>query len=98
MIPINFDNSCAPTKYLPVQQGTKVEMFLNLKTAKVLGINVLSAQKRTSQLRSPMSAFGGKADIAQTVLGSAKKPEDAVPADAKAQRMLLAGAFLDCGR
>ena len=25
---------------LPVQQGTKVEMFLNLKTAKALGITV----------------------------------------------------------
>jgi hypothetical protein len=26
--------------YLPVQQATKVELFLNLKTAKMLGITV----------------------------------------------------------
>ena len=56
---------------LPVQQSTKVELIVNLKTTKALALTVpLSllgrAQSGDPRTAQPMSAFGGKADILQT--------------------------------
>ena len=50
---------------LPVQQSTKVEMFLNLKTAKALGITIplpLLARRRGDRVSAP-----GKAGAIQPV-------------------------------
>ena len=47
---------------LPVQQATKVELILNLKTAKALGINVplhaARARRRGDRVKPAMSAIG----------------------------------------
>jgi ABC transporter substrate binding protein len=73
---------------LPVQQSTKVEMFLNLRTAKTLGITVRFAPvgpcrrgdrtKRTFYARRRMSGLGGRAVVQRTSLWSAPLGPDSL--------------------